>query len=89
MSISQVLDQPTSEPSRPRVYTITSTHRKCVSHEGAGNVGRIVVGWPAPDTQIAIEQLIDDEHETIPSQVANAFECFDEETHPLVEYLTN
>ena len=57
----------------------------CVSHEVAGNVGRVVVGWPDPDEEPAMEPLSEAEREEVPSQVENAFEHFDEETRPVLE----
>jgi len=66
------------------VYDYVDRQEVCISHEVAGNVGRIVVGWPDPDTQPAMEPLTD-EQAAAPSQVRNAFELFDEETRPVLE----
>lgn len=67
------------------VYDYVDTQEVCVSHEVAGNVGRIVVGWPDPGAEPAMEPLSEGQLSDLPSQVANAFEWFDEETRPVLE----
>lgn len=63
------------------VYDYVDTQQVCVSHEVAGNVGRIVVGWPNPEDEPAMA----DPPETLPSQVRSALELFNEETRPVLE----
>lgn len=67
------------------VYDYVDRQTVCISHEVAGNVGRVVVGWPDPDTEPAMQPLEDAEATETPSQVHNAFEMFDEETRPVLE----
>lgn len=66
---------------RSGVYDYVDTQQVCVAHEIAGNVGRVVVGWPDPATQPAMEP----HDEELPSRVRNAFEMFDEKTRPVLE----
>ncbi|MBZ6496766.1 plastocyanin/azurin family copper-binding protein [Natrinema longum] len=63
------------------VYDYVDTQQVCTSHEVAGNVGRIVVGWPDPDDEPA---MVDPQPE-LPSQAARAIELFNEETRPILE----
>ena len=67
------------------VYDYVDRQEVCVSHEVAGNVGRVIVGWPDPGGEPAMEPLSEDEAARIPRQVKNAFEVFDEETRPVLE----
>jgi plastocyanin len=67
------------------VYDYVDRQEVCVSHEVAGNVGRVVVGWPDPDDEPAMEPLTDEQRAELPSQVVNAFEMFDEKTRPVLE----
>lgn len=65
----------------PGVYDYVDTQQVCVAHEVAGNVGRVIVGWPDPDGEPAIGEPDRD----VPRRVRNAFEAFDEETVPVLE----
>lgn len=67
------------------VYDYVDRQQVCISHEVAGNVGRVVVGWPDPAGEPAMEPLAEDEAIEVPGQVKNAFEMFDEETRPVLE----
>lgn len=67
------------------IYDYVDRQEVCVSHEVAGNVGRLVVGWPDPEAEPAMEPLTEAERDDLPSQVVNAFEMFDEETRPVLE----
>lgn len=67
------------------VYDYVDRQEVCVSHEVAGNVGRVIVGWPDPDGEPAMEPISEEQTEQIPTQVLNAFELFDEETRPVLE----
>ena len=67
------------------VYDYVDRQQVCISHEVAGNVGRVVVGWPDPDDEPAMQPLSDEERSELPSQVKNAFEMFEEETRPVLE----
>jgi plastocyanin len=62
------------------IYDYVDTQQVCVSHEVAGNVGRIVVGWPDPDEEPAMAAP----QEAVPSRVANAIEMFNERTRPVL-----
>jgi plastocyanin len=63
------------------VYDYVDTQQVCVSHEVAGNVGRVVVGWPDP----ADEPAMAEPQSELPSQVANAIEQFNEQTRPVLD----
>lgn len=65
----------------PGVYDYVDTQQVCVAHEIAGNVGRVIVGWPDPDEEPAVEPPDED----LPRRVYNAFELFNEETRPVLE----
>jgi plastocyanin len=67
------------------VYDYVDRQQVCISHEVAGNVGRVVVGWPDPAEEPAMEPLTEEEATEAPTQVKNAFEMFDEETRPVLE----
>ena len=86
---SDVLDGPGASYERTfdveGVYDYVDKQQVCVSHEVAGNVGRVVVGWPDPDDEPAMQPLTDEERSELPSQVKNAFEMFEEETRPVLE----
>ncbi|WP_254767847.1 cupredoxin domain-containing protein [Salinilacihabitans rarus] len=66
---------------REGVYDYVDTQQVCTSHEIAGNIGRIVVGWPDPDE----EPGMTDPQPELPSQAARAIETFNEETRPVLE----
>ncbi|EMA31178.1 halocyanin-like protein (copper-containing protein) 2 [Halobiforma lacisalsi AJ5] len=63
------------------VYDYVDTQQVCTSHEIAGNIGRVVVGWPDPDDEPAMA----DPQPELPSQAARAIELFNEETRPVLE----
>lgn len=63
------------------IYDYVDTQQVCVSHEVAGNVGRIVVGWPDPDGEPAMAEP----QEELPTRVAKAIEQFNERTRPVLE----
>ena len=67
------------------VYDYVDRQQVCISHEVAGNVGRVVVGWPNPGEEPAMQPLPEEQRKEIPSQVESAFELFDEETRPVLE----
>jgi plastocyanin len=67
------------------VYDYVDRQQVCISHEVAGNVGRVVVGWPDPDQEPAMEPLTDGEAAELPGQVKNAFELFEKKTRPVLE----
>jgi plastocyanin len=62
------------------VYDYVDTQQVCVSHEIAGNVGRVVVGWPDPDEEPAMAAP----QEELPGRVGNAIEMFNEKTRPVL-----
>jgi len=63
------------------IYDYVDTQQVCVSHEIAGNVGRVVVGWPDPTEEPALA----DPQSELPSRVANALAQFNEQTRPVLE----
>lgn len=67
------------------VYDYVDRQEVCVSHEVAGNVGRVVVGWPAPADEPAMQPLSEEQRKELPTQVINAFKLFEEETRPVLE----
>ncbi|WP_265111549.1 cupredoxin domain-containing protein [Halosolutus halophilus] len=66
---------------REGVYDYVDTQQVCTSHEIAGNIGRVVVGWPDPDDEPAMA----DPQPELPSQAARAIEMFNEETRPVLQ----
>jgi plastocyanin len=67
------------------VYDYVDKQQVCVSHEVAGNVGRVVVGWPDP----AEEPAMDPPPEDLPDRVVNALKLFNAETRPVLETGSN
>ncbi|EMA31173.1 halocyanin-like protein (copper-containing protein) 2 [Halobiforma lacisalsi AJ5] len=65
------------------VYDYVDTQQVCTSHEIAGNIGRVVVGWPDPDPDA--EPAMADPQPGLPSQAARAIELFNEKTRPVLE----
>lgn len=63
------------------VYDYVDTQQVCVSHEVAGNVGRVVVGWPDPDDEPAMSEPPDE----LPGRVAMALEQFNQQIRPVLE----
>ncbi len=63
------------------VYDYVDTQQVCTSHEVAGNIGRVVVGWPDPDDEPAMATP----QSEMPSQAARAIEMFNEQTRPVLE----
>lgn len=63
------------------VYDYVDTQQVCVSHEIAGNVGRVVVGWP----DLENEPGMTEPSEELPDQVRNALAMFNEQTRPVLE----
>lgn len=63
------------------VYDYVDTQQVCVSHEIAGNVGRVVVGWPDPTGEPALTEPPAD----LPSQVRKALELFNEQSRPVLQ----
>ncbi|SDR42358.1 cupredoxin domain-containing protein [Natronobacterium texcoconense] len=66
---------------REGVYDYADTRHVCTSHEHVGAVGRVVVGWPDPDDEPALEEP----QPALPTQAQNAFETLNEETRPVIE----
>lgn len=63
------------------IYDYVDTQQVCISHEVAGNVGRVVVGWPDP----ADEPAMAEPPAELPSRVRRALEQFNEQTRPVLE----
>jgi plastocyanin len=82
---SDLLDGPGASYARTfdveGVYDYVDKQEVCVSHEVAGNVGRVVVGWPDPDG----EPAMDPPPEELPVRVVRALEMFNEKTRPVLE----
>ncbi|MFC3959359.1 plastocyanin/azurin family copper-binding protein [Halovivax cerinus] len=66
---------------REGVYDYVDTQQVCTSHEVAGNIGRVVVGWPDPVDEPAMA----DPPETMPRRAVNALTMFNERTAPTLE----
>jgi plastocyanin len=60
------------------IYDYVDTQQVCVSHEIAGNVGRVVVGQPDLDAEPAMAEP----PEEMPGRVRKALVMFNEETRP-------
>ncbi|WP_411718007.1 plastocyanin/azurin family copper-binding protein [Natronomonas sp.] len=82
---SDLLDGPGASYARTfdieGVYDYVDKQEVCVSHEVAGNVGRVIVGWPDPDTQPAMDPPPGE----LPVRVVRALELFNERTRPVLE----
>jgi plastocyanin len=63
----------------PGVYDYVDTEVVCTSHTLVGNVGRVIVGWPDPEDQPALEPPQDQ----IPALVATKFEELNRRTEEL------
>jgi len=68
---------------REGVYDYVDTEAVCISHEVAGNVARVVVGWPDPDpeSQPALRPPQDD----LPGVARKHFQDLNEATFELLE----
>ncbi|AGB17467.1 plastocyanin [Halovivax ruber XH-70] len=66
---------------REGVYDYVDTQQVCTSHEVAGNIGRVVVGWPDPDA----EPAMDDPPAEMPQRAINALSMFNERTRPVLD----
>ncbi|WP_247728766.1 plastocyanin/azurin family copper-binding protein [Halovivax limisalsi] len=66
---------------REGIYDYVDTQQVCTSHEVAGNIGRVVVGWPDPDAEPAMA----DPPESMPDRAARALRMFNEESRPVLE----
>lgn len=62
------------------VYDYVDTQQVCTSHEVAGNIGRVVVGWPDPDAEPAMT----DPQPELPTQAARAIDLFNDHTRPVL-----
>jgi plastocyanin len=82
---SDVLDGPGASYERTfdveGVYDYVDKQQVCVSHEVAGNVGRVVVGWPDPDNEPAMRPP----PEELPKRVVRALKTFNDKTRPVLE----
>ena len=63
------------------VYDYADTRHVCTSHEVAGGIGRVVVGWPAPEGEVGLE----DPQPALPGQARSGVERMNEETIPVLE----
>lgn len=66
---------------REGVYDYADTRHVCTSHEVAGGIGRVVVGWPDPDDEIGLTPP----QPALPGQAQNGIETMNEETIPALE----
>ncbi|MCU4753226.1 halocyanin [Halobacteria archaeon AArc-curdl1] len=63
------------------VYDYADTQHVCTSHEVTGGIGRVVVGWPDPAGETALQ----DPQPALPSRVQTGLEEFNEETISVLE----
>ncbi|MFP9193117.1 cupredoxin domain-containing protein [Natronosalvus vescus] len=63
------------------VYDYADTRHVCTSHEVAGGIGRVVVGWPNPET----EPGLTDPQPALPTRVQTGIDGFNVETKPVLE----
>lgn len=66
----------------PGVYDYVDTEAVCISHEVAGNVGRVIVGWPDPDP--AEQPALQPPQETLPSVARKTIRDLNEETFEIL-----
>jgi plastocyanin len=64
----------------PGVYDYIDTEAVCTSHAMVGNVGRVVVGWPDPEGQPALEPP----QERLPSLVRDNLVTLNDRTRDLL-----
>lgn len=65
------------------IYDYVDTEAVCISHEVAGNVGRVVVGWPDPDPEE--HPALSPPQERLPGVARKHFEDLNEATIELLE----
>lgn len=65
------------------IYDYVDTEAVCISHEVAGNVARVVVGWPDPDP--AKHPGLQPPQDSLPSVARKHFEDLNEATIELLE----
>lgn len=65
------------------IYDYVDTEAVCISHEVAGNVGRVVVGWPDPDPEK--HPALGPTQEELPGVARKHFEDLNDATVELLE----
>ena len=65
------------------IYDYVDTEAVCISHEVAGNVARVVVGWPDPDSDA--HPALTPPQEELPSVARSRFTDLNEQTIELLE----
>ncbi|MFP8958955.1 halocyanin [Natrialbaceae archaeon A-CW3] len=63
------------------VYDYVDTRHVCTSHEVAGGIGRVVVGWPDPETELGLAAP----QPALPTRAQEGLERFNDETIPVLE----
>lgn len=67
----------------PGIYDYVDTEAVCISHEVAGNVARVIVGWPEPDPET--QPALRSPQEDLPRVARKHFEDLNEATIDLLE----
>lgn len=65
------------------IYDYVDTEAVCISHEVAGNVARVVVGWPDPDPEA--HPALRPPQDSLPGVARKHFEDLNEATFELLE----
>lgn len=68
---------------QPGVYDYVDTEAVCISHEVAGNVARVVVGWPDPDPET--QPALRPPQERLPPVARSRITDLNERTRELLE----
>ena len=63
------------------VYDYVDTRALCATHETLGGVGRVVVGWPDPDSQPALTH----DASELPGRAASLMDGYNEKTRAVLD----
>lgn len=65
------------------IYDYVDTEAVCISHEVAGNVARVIVGWPDPDPET--QPALRPPQESLPGVARKHFEDLNEATFEILD----
>lgn len=66
---------------REGVYDYADTYTLCARHEAIGAVGRVVVGWPDPDEEVALQS----DPAELPGRATTVARRYDEATRAVLD----